>query len=335
MLAAAAVVVVCAGAALGQTQPAQTGVGTELAPDRAAAPQERPAETAPPSAERAPAPAPRPGDTAPVDAGEEDRGAEGVPAGTGSGATADEPAGGAVPEAAHEPPAGPEAPVQAPAPEEVPGAPDAAPAPAEGPEAEAPAPPEPPMPQQLAEDDAELAACIARLAAFGATFERIDPIDEQGGACGIVNPLRVTEPVPGVRLEPAGVMRCETATALAAWLATFVLPASRMLPERGSLTAVEHASTYVCRPVGNSGGELSEHASGNAVDVMAFRFAEGAPIRVEPRERDGTAAETFQRAARATACLLFTTVIGPGEEDHDDHLHLDIAARSSGYRLCQ
>jgi hypothetical protein len=68
---------------------------------------------------------------------------------------------------------------------------------------------------------------------------------------------------------------------------------------------------------------------------MAFHFAEGAAIPVQPREHDGTAAEAFQRTARASACLLFTTVLGPGAPDHDDHLHLDIEARGSGHRLCQ
>ena len=131
-------------------------------------------------------------------------------------------------------------------------------------------------------------------------------------------------------------MRCATAAALAEWVATFALPASRILPERGRLQAVEQGSAYVCRRIGDgAGGDLSQHAFGNAIDIMAFRFSEGPAIPVEPRQRDGTAAEAFQRTARASACLLFTTVLGPGQEDHEDHLHLDIAARESGYRLCQ
>ncbi len=231
-----------------------------------------------------------------------------------------------------------QAPAQAPA--QSPGAPATAPVPAEDPghDAEAPAtapqPAEPPVPDQLAEDDAGLAACLGRLRALGASFERVDPVSDEGGACGIANPIRVSEIVPGVALEPAGVMRCATATDLASWVATFVLPASRLLPEHGRLTAVEHASTYVCRRIGGD-GKRSQHAFGNAIDVLAFRFADGPSISVEPRERDGTAAEAFQRTVRASACLLFTTVLGPGQEDHNDHLHLDIDARDSGYRLCQ
>ena len=75
---------------------------------------------------------------------------------------------------------------------------------------------------------------------------------------------------------------------------------------------------------------------GNGIDITGFRFASGAPIPIQPRERDGGMAEAFQDTVRATACLHFTTVLGPGTDaTHSDHLHLDVIARSSGFRLCQ
>ena len=196
-------------------------------------------------------------------------------------------------------------------------------------------PPEPPMPARLAEGDLDLGICLGRLAAFGTVFERAEEISDGDGACGIANPLRVTEIAPGVALSPAGVMRCATAAALAEWVARFVLPASAMLPERGLLAELTHGSVYICRRIGNADeGTLSEHAFGNAVDVMEFRFASGPPIPVQPREGEGTAAAAFQRTVRAAACLSFTTVLGPGVDDHDDHLHLDIASRESGSLYC-
>ncbi len=228
------------------------------------------------------------------------------------------------------------------------GADAAAPEPAEKPTGEAavqsgpapanapPVPQEPPRPQQLAESDLDLGICLGRLAAFGTVFERGRPVSEEGGACGIANPVRVTEIVPGVALSPPAIMRCATAAALAEWVARFALPASAMLPGRGRLTEVRQGSAYICRPVDNAAGrDLSEHAFGNAIDVMGFRFSSGAPIAVEPREREGTPAEAFQRTVRAAACLGFTTVLGPGEAEHDDHLHLDIKARDGGFRLCE
>ncbi|MBS1302743.1 extensin family protein [Loktanella sp. SALINAS62] len=196
----------------------------------------------------------------------------------------------------------------------------------------------PPIPDRLAVGDAELDACLAELDALGANYEIIDPIaDADDTACGVHNPVRLTS-VPGaVALEPAGVMRCETALAFAGWVEQFVMPAAKHLDDRGSLDAIEQGSTYVCRRRNNSpDGKLSEHSFGNAVDVMAFRFADGDPIRVQPRERDGTMAEAFQDAVRSTACLNFTTVLGPGsDESHADHLHLDVRKRRGEFRLCQ
>jgi hypothetical protein len=35
-------------------------------------------------------------------------------------------------------------------------------------------------------------------------------------------------------------------------------------------------------------------------------------------------------------CARFTTVLGPGSDwYHEDHVHLDLAERRSGYRICQ
>jgi Extensin-like protein C-terminus len=35
-----------------------------------------------------------------------------------------------------------------------------------------------------------------------------------------------------------------------------------------------------------------------------------------------------------TACRRFTTVLGPGEPYHDEHIHLDTIERRGGYRIC-
>jgi hypothetical protein len=124
---------------------------------------------------------------------------------------------------------------------------------------------------------------------------------------------------------------------LSEWTRNIVLPAAEQLDDRGALFILDQGSSYICRRRNNAAtGKLSEHSFGNAVDIMGFRFSEGAPIPVEPREREGTMAEAFQRTARAGACLYFTTVLGPGsDEAHADHLHLDIKERRGGFRLCQ
>lgn len=191
-----------------------------------------------------------------------------------------------------------------------------------------------PVREALRESDRDYVACLADLNALGTAYEEQPPIIGDNPDCGIARPLLITEIVPGVALNPDSRMRCETARALGRWMETFVLPASAMI-DRGPVTAVDHGSTYVCRSRA-SGEKLSEHAFGNAVDVMGFRFEDGSVIAIEPRERDGTLAEAFQDAVRASACLSFTTVLGPGTDAaHADHLHLDVKARNGGFRLCQ
>ncbi|WP_108483431.1 extensin family protein [Oceaniglobus ichthyenteri] len=187
-------------------------------------------------------------------------------------------------------------------------------------------------------DDAAYAACLATLDAMGVVYEETDPIvPDNDPDCGILRPLSISAIAPGVAIEPVSILRCPTAQALAKWTRDFVLPAARRLDDRGALTAIENGSGYICRRRNNQpDGKLSEHAFGNAFDVMGFRFSKGRPIAIEPREAQGTLAESFQDAVRASACLDFSTVLGPGSNaQHDNHLHFDIITRSSGYRLCE
>ena len=194
-----------------------------------------------------------------------------------------------------------------------------------------------PIRAALALSDADYAACLAALDEIGATYVEVDPIvAEDDPDCGILRPVELSAVLPGIAFEPANPLRCDAALATARWTRDFVLPATERLG-RGDLTAIGHAATYVCRRRNNQpDGKPSEHSFGNAVDVISFSFSDGDPVPIMPRERDGTLAEAFQDAVRASACLEFTTVLGPGSDDyHDDHLHLDVVERDGGFRLCQ
>lgn len=200
----------------------------------------------------------------------------------------------------------------------------------------------PPYPEwaRLQETEDDLAACKQSLIRLGAVFDEIAPItDPDDPDCGIAHPLNVTQILPGLALEGGAEMRCETALSLATWAHDFLLPAAATLPDAPRLTGLRPGSTYDCRARVGTGAEqpkISQHALGNAFDIAAFLFDVAEPLPVQPREETGDRAEAFQRAARATACLFFTTVLGPGANAaHDDHLHLDVMARSGGWRLCQ
>ncbi|WP_231564661.1 extensin family protein [Paracoccus halophilus] len=196
--------------------------------------------------------------------------------------------------------------------------------------------PDPAAPRR--ESDPDYAICLLDLTLLGAGYSQEPAItDSRDPACGIARPILLRRPLPGVEIAGGALMRCDTARRLGLWLRDFVLPAAARLPGQPRLTALEPGSTYECRPtIGDQGRNLSEHAYGNAFDIMAFHFDNGSRLAIRPRSDNGDWQEAFQRAARATACLHFTTVLGPGANAaHDQHLHLDSKYRRGGWRLCQ
>ncbi|MFD1882581.1 extensin family protein [Paracoccus pacificus] len=195
----------------------------------------------------------------------------------------------------------------------------------------------PPVHSTLRESDAEFSACVAALKRFGTVFTTPAPLtDPDQRDCGIDRPVTVTQILPQVTLEGGATVRCDTARQLATWLRQFVLPAANLLPDKPKLTGMVLGSVYQCRAtIGTETTNLSEHALGNAIDIAALRFGE-TTIPIQQRQDDGDMVEAFQRTVRSAACLYFTTVLGPGANAaHDQHLHLDIKARKTGYRLCQ
>ncbi|WVT72252.1 extensin family protein [Sinorhizobium chiapasense] len=187
------------------------------------------------------------------------------------------------------------------------------------------------------ENAAEYAKCLTDLRAVGATFVEAKRIDD-GKGCGIDKPLEVTSILPDVKLAPKGLMRCETALALARWTKETAQPAAEVAFAKNiKIKALNQASTYVCRLRNNATtGKISEHAHGNAVDIASFSLSDGTTIAIQPRDEDGTMEGAFQRAVTASACLYFKTVLDPGSDvAHESHLHLDVIDRRNGYRYCR
>lgn len=211
------------------------------------------------------------------------------------------------------------------------------------PEASAPTPKqddaqEPNLRESLQVNPFDHSACLYALHMLGASFTELPPITEEAAPdCGIVQPVKISHILPGIALAGDPVMRCDTARQLALWMRDSVRPAALFLPGSPRITGVEPGSTYQCRDVvGGGSNKISEHALGNAFDIAAFTLDNGERFVIQPREDSGTIEIAFQAAIRASACLYFTTVLGPGSNAaHDDHLHLDIKARKGGWRLCQ
>lgn len=201
-------------------------------------------------------------------------------------------------------------------------------------------PPMPPAWWVLRESDTDHAACRLALSLLGTVYEELLPLaDADNPDCGIARPIRVERILPDLTLQGGAVMRCDTARALGFWARDFLRPAAATLPGAPRPTGLQLGTTYDCRArigTGDPAPKLSEHALGNAIDIAAFEFAGAPALPVQPREETGDRAEAFQRAVRGAACLFFTTVLGPGANAaHANHLHLDVAARRGGWRLCE
>ncbi|MSU92220.1 extensin family protein [Rhodobacteraceae bacterium 2CG4] len=149
------------------------------------------------------------------------------------------------------------------------------------------------------------------------------------GSCGIEDAVRV-HAVGKVRLSPSARINCQTAQALYEWTTGAAQPVARQAGT--SLTGLKIAASYSCRRRNNaSSGKLSEHARGNAVDISAFRFANGETVTVLGDWAGGDWSPMLQ-TVHAEACGPFGVVLGPrANRYHRDHFHFDISNRSSRY----
>ncbi len=176
------------------------------------------------------------------------------------------------------------------------------------------------------------AADACRLQLAGLAIDGVMQAPIQDGACGIAAPLEIHTVGLGqfaVALEPAALVDCSVAGALTRWLEEDVQPAAHSMLGQW-VTGIRVAGSYACRGRNNDPtAQLSEHAFGNAIDVSAFRLQDGTWVDVQPFADDTEPAAQFLTAIRADACGPFTTVLGPGVDLHDDHFHLDLAARGA------
>ena len=80
------------------------------------------------------------------------------------------------------------------------------------------------------------------------------------------------------------------------------------------------------------GAQLSEHGKGNAIDVRSFKLVNGTAMELT----DPHVAKDLRERLRKSTCTRFHTVLGPGSDGyHENHVHVDLAERRGGYRMCQ
>jgi hypothetical protein len=133
-----------------------------------------------------------------------------------------------------------------------------------------------------------------------------------------------------VAVTPPATLRCDFAEAIVHWVREDVAPAARAL---GSvLNGIDNFASYDCRGRNRVvGAKLSEHGRANALDVRSFRLADGKALELT----DPNAPKELREALRKSTCARFSTVLGPGSDGyHENHVHVDLAPRRSGYRFC-
>jgi len=184
-------------------------------------------------------------------------------------------------------------------------------------------------------EDACLASGQVRPSAF------VQPMSPLGGrgSCGLEHPFKVGAALNGsVAVSPPAIIDCPMTASINRWMMRSVQPAAQAYL-RSRVVEIRQIASYGCRTRDNYGVTLSEHAFGNALDVAAFRFADGREISVvRDWGRGGPAEQAFLQAAFAGACAEFDTVLGPGSDPfHYNHFHLDLLRTNAagGHHLCQ
>jgi len=176
-------------------------------------------------------------------------------------------------------------------------------------------------------------ACALRLAELAAFMAQPTLTGPDGcGAVDVVKLEAVTMPDKSrVSINPPAMLRCPMAEAVALWIRQEVWPAAT---ELGSpLAAIANFDSYSCRGRNRVvGAKLSEHGKANALDVRAIRLVNGKSFELT----DPLVSKSFRERMRTATCSRFTTVLGPGSDGyHENHIHMDLAERTRGYRMCQ
>jgi hypothetical protein len=189
-------------------------------------------------------------------------------------------------------------------------------------------------PVEAAAPAPQRSACRLALTESIAIAPSIPDIHGPGG-CGGEDLVRLEAVVlpdqHRVALKPAAILRCTMASAIADWVRTDVAPLAQNL---GSVISdLDNFDSFECRGRNRvAGAALSEHGRANALDVRAFKLANGQSISLTDRNVPRELRENVLHSV----CTRFMTVLGPGSDGyHEDHIHLDLMERHNNYKICQ
>ncbi|MDF1609505.1 extensin family protein [Hoeflea sp. YIM 152468] len=177
-------------------------------------------------------------------------------------------------------------------------------------------------------------ACRSRLKRLGVSYRDLPAINS-GKGCHIPYPIEVTQLSGGIKILPAAKLNCQITDAFAQWVKNELAPAARLRYLSG-VSSIRQLSSYSCRTMNSKrGAPMSEHASGNAIDVGKITLNSGQSISVRKPGFFSFREKSLLKTVRSDSCKYFTTVLGPGSDvHHKDHFHFDLRTRKRGYRHC-
>jgi hypothetical protein len=175
--------------------------------------------------------------------------------------------------------------------------------------------------------------CQMRLTPDVAAVQGLPPISS--GECAAEDVVRLDAVIARdgrrIMISPPATLRCPMAESIVHWVRDEVTSVAAKFG--ASMKSLMVDTSFECRSRNHvAGAKLSEHSRANAVDVRGFTLADGTDVVLT----DAAVNKQARIHLRETACARFTTVLGPGSDGyHENHVHLDLLERRSGYRICQ
>jgi hypothetical protein len=186
----------------------------------------------------------------------------------------------------------------------------------------------------------DFALCRDELAELGAKFT-VPEMPAADTRCTVPNPVRISaigSPAGEVAFPDRPVLNCRFAKRFTTWVSDIAAPAV-MARTGESLAALATGPGYECRGRNGDGtAKISEHAFGNAIDIVSFRLGSKESIPVSHVTKTDNIESRWLMALRVSACGYFTTVLGPGSNAaHAEHFHFDLGlhGKSGNYKICE
>jgi hypothetical protein len=180
---------------------------------------------------------------------------------------------------------------------------------------------------------AQPSACqlrLAKLAVFQALGTIVGPGDCGAPDAVLLQAIILADQVK-IAVTPPATLRCPMAEQIVNWVRDDVSPS---LAHFGPpLWGLDNFDSYECRGRNRvRAAQLSEHGRADALDVRDFKLADGRELGLTDINVD----KDWREKIRASACARFSTVLGPGSDGyHEEHIHLDLAERHNGYKICE